>query len=468
MEILEITKKMDQLRDELDALRPIADDNLNRLNQKLRLDWNYHSNSIEGNTLSASETKAFIFYGITANGKPFRDYVEMRGHNEALKKLQDIVNHELKITEKLIKEFHKIILVEPFGGEAEINPGEYKTQPNYLISITGERIDFEPPQEVPRLMNELVNWLNNHIDPPKRKKKQFDLHPLMIACAFHVQFIQIHPFGDGNGRMARILMNLILMLCHYVPAIIKLDKRNDYYSALNLSTLENPIPLAEFVGEECIKSLEMAIKAAKGESIDEDDDLDKKLSLLKQEIEAEDEENEIKERLTVKAVHSALTNWGYDFLSELAKTTSKFNEFYNKSSHNINLKMDGSFWHEQFIDQVYFNSFEDELKRVEIGSSIQSAEVNFNCNLSAYKKGGLHTFGCNYSVAIKFNEYDYEVLIGYFDGEEKPQKMKSFTKKLLHKPLLPEEIKEINKQWGETLLNHLEYHRKRFNGNDRS
>jgi Fic family protein len=284
MELTTIIKKMDALMEQLDKLRPIPEDRINKLNQKLRLDWNYHSNSIEGNTLSASETRAFILHGITAKGKPFRDYVEMCGHNEALKKLESIVQHDLIITENLIKEYHKIILAEPFDGEAEINPGEYKKEPNYLYSVTGERIDFASPSDVPRLMNELVNWLNNHIDPPKRKKRKYDLHPLVIAAGFHVQFIKIHPFGDGNGRMARILMNLILMLCGYVPAIVRLEQRENYYSALNLSSLDDLEPFAEFLGEQCIQSLELAIRAAKGENIEEPDDLDKKVALLKQKI----------------------------------------------------------------------------------------------------------------------------------------------------------------------------------------
>src|SRR6056297_1264700 len=104
MELNEIVTKMDQLRDELDSLRPIPEDRMNRLNQKLRLDWNYHSNSIEGNTLTASETRAFLLHGITAKGKPFRDYIEMKGHDKAIKKLEDIVHKDLNITENLIKE----------------------------------------------------------------------------------------------------------------------------------------------------------------------------------------------------------------------------------------------------------------------------------------------------------------------------------------------------------------------------
>jgi len=466
MEIQEIIHTMDLLRSNLDALRPIPEDRINRLNQKLRLDWNYHSNSIEGNTLTVSETKAFLLHGITSQGKPFRDYIEMRGHNEALKKLESIIHQDLKITESLIKEFHKIILVEPYAGEAEINPGEYKTLPNYLYSPTGERIDFEPPQEVPRLMNELINWLNNQIDPPKRKKKKYDLHPLYIACAFHVRFIQIHPFGDGNGRMARILMNLILMLCGYVPAIIKLDKRKEYYAALNFSSIENIDPLAEFVGQECIQSLQMAIKAAKGESIEDADDLDKKLTLLKQEVEAEDNEKEIKTGLTFGIVNEAFNQWVYALFSELALTASKFNEFYNEPNHVLDILIDNKNKIFSFRNEIPSKEIKDYLSLSIKRTIFIHAIMRFMCSFGAYKKGGLNPFGCNYSIEIRFERYHYEVLMDYFDKESKGLKTKSFIKKLLHKPLVSEEIMEINRQWGESLYNHLDYNRKQLNGND--
>ena len=288
-----IIEKMDSLKDELDSLRPLREDHRNRLNQKLKLDWNYHSNSIEGNTLSRAETKSFILWGITAKGKPFRDYVEMKGHNDALNKLYQIISQDLKITENLIKEFHKIILVEPFAdSDAEINPGEWKKYPNYLYSPTGERIDFMPLEDVPEAMNSLINWLNNHLDPPKRRKKKYDLHPILIAAGFHTQFLKIHPFGDGNGRMARIITNLILMLCGYVPAIIKLDDRRDYYSSINTSSLNEPENLALFLAQAEISSLELAIKAAKGESIEDDSDIDQQLDDLNNKIQEDSAEYE--------------------------------------------------------------------------------------------------------------------------------------------------------------------------------
>lgn len=465
MKLKNIIIKIDNLRDELEALRPIPEDRLNRLNQKLRLDWNYNSNSIEGNTLTESETRTFLMQGITSNGKPFKDYLEMRGHNDALKKLEEIVHKDLKITESLIKEFHKMILVEPHDSEAEINPGFYKTKPNYLYSPTNERIDFEPPEQVSRQMNELINWLNNHIDPPKRRKHKYDLHPLLIATGFHVRFIQIHPFGDGNGRMARILMNLILMLCGYVPAIIKLEKRKEYYTALNQSTMENLTPIAEFVGMECINSLEMSIKAAKGESIEEIDDLDKKISLLKKEIEGEDEENEIKLKLDAGVLHTSLKLWGYNLLTALATTTSKFNEFYNDPKHSVTLSFDGDSHFFNFITTIDFNEFEKTLENISPEKVLNNVQVRLQTFYGAYKKGGLNPFGCIYTVEIKFDEYFYEIQVGYFEEKSQGQKTKLFTKKLLHKALTTNEIEEIQKMWGETLFNHIEFCRQQLKNN---
>ncbi len=285
MSLAEIVREIESLKSELDEFRPIDEIKLNRLNQKLKLDWNYHSNKIEGNTLSESETKSFLLTGITAKGKPFRDYLEMKGHNDALTKLYKIVDGELLITESLIKEFHKMILVEPYSSaDAEVNPGEWKKFPNYLLSVTGERVDFAPPTDVAEMMNSLINWLNNQIAPPKRKKHKYDLHPLLISASFHQQFIDIHPFGDGNGRMARILTNLILMLCNYVPIIVQSEDREAYYQALNSSSATNPQEISIFFGKQLIKSLKMTLEVAKGNGLESQKEIDNSLKNLNDEI----------------------------------------------------------------------------------------------------------------------------------------------------------------------------------------
>lgn len=325
-ELSDIITEMDSLKSELQSLRPLNEDRLNRLQQKFRLDWNYHSNSMEGNTLSMSETKSFIMWGVTAKGKPFRDYVEMKGHNDALKKLYSIVNKDLKITENLIKDFHKIILVEAYSDDvAEINPGEWKTLNNYLYSPTLERIDFLPWEEVPKAMNTLINWLNNQLDPPKRKKGKYDLHPLLIATGFHAQFIKIHPFGDGNGRMARIMTNLIFMLCGYVPAIIHKDNKDVYSQAINQSSIENPEQLAIIFGEAVIASLKMAIKAAKGEEIEEKEDFDKELELLELKLKGKEKDIPIK---TAANIDKWVFENGYDFIENLRTELSKFDNLF--------------------------------------------------------------------------------------------------------------------------------------------
>jgi len=117
MELAQIILRLDELKAEVDQYRPLEEAYVQKLTQKLKLEWNYHSNSIEGNTLSLSETKAFLLQGITAKGKPFRDYLEMQGHNEALNKLYGLISKEILLSESLIKDFHQIILVKPYTDE---------------------------------------------------------------------------------------------------------------------------------------------------------------------------------------------------------------------------------------------------------------------------------------------------------------------------------------------------------------
>lgn len=415
MKLVDVIQQMDALKAELDQLRPIQGDRLNKLEQKLRLDWNYHSNSMEGNTLSMSETKSFILWGVTAKGKPFRDYLEMKGHNEALQKLYGIIDQDLKITERLIKELHAMILVEAYADEkAEINPGEWKKIPNFLYSPTGERIDFASPEEVPSLMSNLVNWLNNHIAPPKRKKKKYDLHPLLIAAGFHTQFIKIHPFGDGNGRMSRILTNLILMLCGYVPAIIKLEERKDYYTAINTSSLDNPENLALHLGKAEIHSLEIAIKAAKGERIEEPDDLDKQLSLLEQKLNGA---GEVIEKVKSEEV---LREFGNTTLLEI---TSKFMVIQRKFKRfylNINFEMlsyinasSGSYYCtskkiiEETLKPILMVIMEESIVSSLKNQSNESNYINFECTFNTFNRKNIEPFSYKELLTIEFNEKNF-------------------------------------------------------------
>jgi Fic family protein len=398
--LIEYIEKIDELKKELDGLRPIPPDRMARVMQKLRLDWNYHSNSIEGNTLTLSETRAFILYGVTAKGKPFRDYLEMRGHNEALKEVEEIVHKELRLTEKVIKDLHKMVFVEPFQDElAEINPGQFKTLPNYLYSPLGERIDFEPPEEVPRLINELVNWTNNHLFPEelsRKSKRKYDFHPVLVACLFHLRFIRIHPFGDGNGRMGRILMNLILMIKGYMPVIIKYENRDEYYNVLNQSDVQNIEPLAFFILKQLIESLELTIKGAKGESVEDTDDWQKELSLLQLAVQNKADSEPVKKShaLILKLYELSFR----PLFSRFFEKMSSFNSFFKKIDNHTSIK-------ERFtIGHKGLEPLDKSILKYENPTSIQA-----NVLSDSWKHDSGQSIVFQLGLIIEFDEFNYVV-----------------------------------------------------------
>jgi len=290
MNIRETLIEVDRLRDEIEAIRPIGAEQEARVLQKFRLEWNYHSNAIEGNSLTFGETKAFIMHGLTAKGKPFKDYLDIRGHDQVIDVLADIVRRKEELTESAIRELHKILLVEPYQSEAitatgicttrRIEIGTYKTTPNHVQTSTGQTHFFASPEETPARMADLVCWY-------REERDRGNLHPVALAATFHHQFVSIHPFDDGNGRMARILMNLILMQSGYLPVVLKLSRKSEYFLALEKADVGELEDFIVFVAQALIESENIYLRAANGELIDELDDFDKKLHLLRRAIETE-------------------------------------------------------------------------------------------------------------------------------------------------------------------------------------
>jgi Fic family protein len=141
-------EKAEQLKNELDSLRPLDAEAEARIMQKFRLDWNYHSNKLEGNSYTYGETKMLLLYGLTAGGKPIRDHEEISGHNEAIETIIEVIKDQTQLTETFIRHLHKLILVKPEWIEAKtadgqptkrlIKVGEYKTEPNHVETNTGE------------------------------------------------------------------------------------------------------------------------------------------------------------------------------------------------------------------------------------------------------------------------------------------------------------------------------------------
>ena len=275
------------LKRDLDLLRPLKKEDELRIMQKFRLDWNYHSNNLEGNTLTYGETKALILFGITAQGKPLKDHFEITGHDKAIKWLLDIVEQKRPLTENFIRELHQLILKESYEVDAitpegkptkkTVNVGVYKKTPNHVKTKTGEIFHFATPEETPAKMKDLIDWY-------RRQVEKKEVNSILLAAEFHYRYIRIHPFDDGNGRTARILMNFILMQFGYPPVIIKTQDKENYFAVLRQADAGVIEPFVEYIAENLNRSLSIMIKGAKGESIEESDDVDKEIALLNEKL----------------------------------------------------------------------------------------------------------------------------------------------------------------------------------------
>jgi Fic family protein len=287
MAFAESLSKVDQLKGEIDKLRPINPEQERQILNKFRLDWNYHSNAIEGNRLTLGETRAFLMEGLTAQGKPFKDHLDIKGHDEAIRFLEGFVRRSEMLSEATIRELHKMVLREPYEMEARtptgqvtkkwVKLGQYKTEPNFIQSGTGEVRNVVLPEDTPAQMHDLLEWF-------RKETLEKSAHPILIAAIFHHRFTHIHPFDDGNGRLARILMNLILMQNGLPPVIIKADRKDQYISALIKADAGEETDLLTLIADYEIYSQELLLRGARGEDITDFDDVDKRIALLKQQL----------------------------------------------------------------------------------------------------------------------------------------------------------------------------------------
>ncbi len=209
--------RLNAKKENLDALRPLPGIAVQKLRETLSVEWTYHSNAIEGNTLTLPETQAVIEDGITVKGKSLREHLEAVNHYEAIEKVVDAAQPGVVITEKMLLDIHALVLQKIEKDFA----GRYR---NMGVRITGANFIPPNPLKVPALMEDLMGWM--HENPLK-------LHPVLLATAFHHRFVCIHPFLDGNGRTVRLVHNLLLMSKGFPPAIILKQDRLKYYRALN-------------------------------------------------------------------------------------------------------------------------------------------------------------------------------------------------------------------------------------------
>lgn len=280
-----VLESITKLKKELDGLRPLPPTVLAQIEQKLRLEANFHSNAIEGNSLTLGETRSLILHGLTAHGKPLRDHLDIQGHDGAVKAIEDAVKDNQELNEVFIRNLHRVVLKEPYKAKAEtpagqlvdrmISLGEYKTAPNNVKTSTGETYFFTPPEQVKQSMSDLIDWY--------RAKERKGEHPIIVAATFHYRFVRIHPFDDGNGRMARLLMNMILIKHGYTVAMIRRENRDEYLSKLeHVDKSEDLTEFTSYIANCCEYAINLYLKAARGEPIDDIEDIDKEIALFKQ------------------------------------------------------------------------------------------------------------------------------------------------------------------------------------------
>ena len=273
-----VLERIDRLKRELDALPPLPPEAAAPLRQKLRIEANYHSNAIEGNSFTLGETRNLILHGLTARGRSMRDHLDIQGHDEAVRAVEDAVAEGQGPTEAFIRGLHAVLLKEPYEVDAvtpdgrptrrQIRIGAYKGVPNDVRTSTGEIYRFAPPEQVGPAMGDLIGWY--------REREAAGEHPIALAATFHYRFVRIHPFDDGNGRTARLLTNMILLRHGYAAAMIRREERDRYIGELERADRsEDLAQFIDLVASCCEYALKLHLRAARGEPVADPQDIDR-------------------------------------------------------------------------------------------------------------------------------------------------------------------------------------------------
>ncbi|MDP8258622.1 MAG: Fic family protein [Candidatus Aadella gelida] len=232
---------------ELDKLRPFPKSALKNLREQIIIEWTYNSDAIEGNSLTLRETRLVLEDGLTISGKSLREHLETINHKEAIEFVEKLIKKSSKINCHAIREIHSLILSKIDDKEA----GKYR---DVKIFISGSKHIFPEAIEVPMLMSDFDKWL-------KGKKGKGNI--LEYAAEAHFKLVDIHPFIDGNGRTARLLMNLILMKYGFPPAVVLKVDRKKYYNCLEKGRKGDLVDFLNFIGRSIERSLTMWLEMLK-------------------------------------------------------------------------------------------------------------------------------------------------------------------------------------------------------------
>lgn len=423
--------QIDFLKKEAGNLQPAKPELEKVFWDKFRLEFNYNSNHIEGNTMTYGHTQLLLIFDKVGGDYTGREIEEMKNHDVAMKVIKEAaIDPEYILTEKFIKEINETILVRPFYKEAitpdgqptrrKIIPGKYKEYPNSVKLENGEIFNYASPEETPAQMGDLMEWYH-------KESNSKELHPVQLAALFHYRFVRIHPFDDSNGRTSRLFMNYILMKNNYAPLVVESTDKRNYLSALNRADTGDIQAFVEYITGLALRWQELYAKALKGEKIEEEGDFDKEVELLKKQL-SKNKEPRIK--ISEKVIRDLLsTSLLSLFKSIEEELNNKFNDLFWEScislhATNFDQKVDNT----SLIGNHIYALF----PRLKDGGhlKIDFAHIGF-------KKDKTNIFNVYVSLTIQFQNYFYQIDIDNFNI--------ATLKKMYDEHLTEEEIKDISK-----------------------
>lgn len=229
------------------SLQPLSARKQYLLSQRFSVDYNFNSNHIEGNTLTYGQTELLLLFGKVTGEGDLKDFVDMKASQVGVKMMTEEAHlKDQPLTQNFIRQLHKTLLRENYtvyrqlpGGITTsyiVHAGQYKTRPNSVITRYGDRFEYASPEETPALMTSLVDWYNE-------AEKSGQYSPVELAALFHYRYIRIHPFEDGNGRVARLLVNYIFARHDWPMIVVRSRNKQQYIEALHQSDVEiGPTP----------------------------------------------------------------------------------------------------------------------------------------------------------------------------------------------------------------------------------
>lgn len=233
--------KLNEVYKKWQSLQPLTEADQKMLSMRFTVEYNYNSNHLEGNTLTYGQTELLLLFGKVSGEGHLKDFNDMKASEVSVKMMmEEATGTKQALTQNFIRTLHHTLLREdyteyrtlPNGVQTSfvVHAGQYKIRPNSVITRYGDRFEYASPEETPALMSDLVDWYNT-------EEEKGELCPVELAALFHYRYIRIHPFEDGNGRIARLMVNYILSRHGWPMIVVRSRSKQDYLEALHKTDL---------------------------------------------------------------------------------------------------------------------------------------------------------------------------------------------------------------------------------------